>query len=78
MLKNYDQRLADLERMTGEIHEMLKALLSREEGRSGYVIRPSYAEAIREAAKGNTRTLALFKQRGGVIPGTDRQHSENN
>lgn len=78
MNKNYDKRLAELEIMTGEIHEMMKALLSKEDNKSGYIVRPSYAEAIREAAKGNTKTLALFKKRGGVIPGTERQHSENN
>jgi hypothetical protein len=62
MVKTTEQRLLHLEEMLEEIHAVLIM------GTDGSPGRAEYDRAIRELLKGNTKPLALYKRRGGVIP----------
>lgn len=65
MNKTDEQRLRHLEEMMEDIHALLIMGRDRIPGRA------EYDRAIRELLRGNSKPLALYKERGGVIPKVD-------
>lgn len=65
MHKTEEQRLCHLEEMMEDIHALLIMGQDRVPGK------PEYDRAIQELLKGNSKPLALYKERGGIIPKVD-------